>query len=317
MKKHFYIILSAVVALASCNKEEGTGAVADNGEIRFSCGEFDSAVTTRTAPASMDNLSLYVSAVGVNGNTSIFTNALFTRQGSDWKGAEARYWPSDEDAYNQNRYRFYACNMEMSGSTVSPQDASLDVVYDYLPNPTYKATNALNMKHIFARVGTMEVLAPEGYTLSNLSVTLRPVTGGTFNFTANNGEGAWTSRNAAGSAVHILPAHYSNSSVVDISTPGGRVSVDNDQQGGGLWLVPGEYELTANYTISRGSYVKPNVSKSCRVTLVQGAVNNIGPRDSNTPNIPAPEDIEELTFSVTIASWNSENVTADFSGNGN
>ena len=316
MKKHFYIILSAVVAFASCNKEAGTGLVADDGQIRFSCEEFDSAVTTRTNPASMNNLSLFISAVGVNGNTSIFTNAPFIRQGNDWKGEEDRYWPSDEATYNQNRYRFYACNKEMSGSTVTAEDASLDIVYDYLPNPTYKATNALNMKHIFARVGTMEVLAPDGYTLSDLSVTLQPVTGGTFNFTANNGEGAWTGKNAAGAAVHILPAHYSSSSVVNIPTAGGRVSVDNDQQGG-LWLVPGEYELTANYTINRGDYSKPNVTKTCKVNLVQGAVNNIGPRDSNTPNIPTPEDIEELTFSVTLANWDSQNITADFTGNGN
>lgn len=294
-----YIFAAAVAALAlvACNKEIPAAEPVAAEEIVFTLG-----AETRATEVTTSNLStLYVTATtGSNSETSAFTSAAFTKSGSIWKGG--KYWPSS----NPN-YHFYIANTALthtsSGATVSPSNANTDIVVDYIATPTFKAQNSVELEHIFAQVGMVKVKVKEGYTASDIKISLQPKTSGTYNLKTNT----WTPGNA-GSATYILG---SGSAGLNITTAGGSVSsTDND-----LWLVPGAYVLTATYTITKDAFSK-SYSKTATVTLVQGKNNNIGPTTSGgveQPNIgPDDEDVAEIEFSVTVTPWSDQHVDVNF-----
>lgn len=309
MKKYLIIISAFALAFVSCNKQLETVPTLDGDEIAFRLeANIDADVQTRATVEDGNTLSvLYISATSGNNDTPVFTNAQFQKTGSGnnvlWKGVEQKLWPSTD---NPN-YHFYACNVQMNGLTVTPTNTNTDIVYDYLASPTPKTTNTLTLNHIFARVGTVRMLAPEGYTISNMSMTIQPIVGGTFNLKTEQ----WTSRGSNQSATLILPKAGTNPATVSISTPGGSVtSAVND-----LWLVPANnYQLTVTYTIAKGDYSK-QFTKSTTVELFQGVVNNIVPRTVGgieVPNIPEPDDISEIQFTVQVQAWGTQDIQAQF-----
>ena len=304
MKKTLYFLLAGL-ALMACDKQAPVASVPDADEISFAMGgEFVSVVGTRATPVTDANLStLYVTATtGSSSETSVFTSAAFTKSGSSWTGG--KFWPATNPSYH-----FYAANTQLthtaSGATVSPSNANTDIVVDYIATPNYKQTNTLALEHIFAQVGTVSMKAPAGYAVTNMKVSLQPVVGGTYNLKSD----AWTTRGAAGSATYVLGTASAGVTVSTESSNATYTGNDND-----LWLVPGDYVLTASYTIAKGAYTA-SVTKTCTVTLQQGKNNNIGPTVSggqDLPNIPEPDDVAELTFSVTVTPWSDTHVDANF-----
>ena len=308
MKKIVYISVFALLALVSCNKQASVEPVAVGGgevaEIQFAMGgEFTAATKAVTDETNLT--SIYVTATKGSGDTEVFANHEFQKAGSGanalWKGVTAKFWPDEDQGYH-----FAAANVQLTGFTVSPTGTDTDIIYDYLASPTPKATNAFQMEHIFARVGTVKMLAPEGCTVSGMTVTLQPIVAGTFNVKTE----AWGDLGSALAATSILPKAGSNPATAAIATAGGSViSANND-----LWLVPGSYTLTANYTITKGDFTK-EYTKTCTIALQRGKINNIGPvveGGDEIPNIPQPEDASEIQFTVTIVPWDSVDVGAQF-----
>ena len=299
----------AVLATAACGRDlrvDGPTADPHSDPIAFDLGgDFSAQVSTRASEVTTESIgTLYVSATsGTSSETAVFTSVPFTRSGSHWTGG--KYWPASNPGYH-----FYLSNAALThtaaGATVSPSDAGTDIVVDYLASPNYKQVNTATLEHIFAQVGTVSMKAPEGYAVTNMRVSLRPVTGGTYNLRSDS----WTARSTALDPAYILG---SASAGVTVSTEGGNATFtgpDND-----LWLVPGSYVLTAVYDISKGAYSATGVTKTCTVTLVQGKNNNIGPTVSggqDLPNIPEPSDIAEIAFTVTVTPWSDNRVIAEF-----
>ena len=310
MKKTLFYFATALVALVACSKEDNPDwpeSCAGN-EISFIMGgDFAAAVGTRGAtPVTTANItSIHVSATtGSSSETAVFTSALFEKDGSTWKGS--KYWPATDPGYH-----FYAANIEIahtsSGATVSPSDASTDIVVAYLANPTFQQQNALEMGHIFAQVGTVGMKAPEGYAVTDMKVSIIPRIGGTYNLKS----GQWTARGEEQDVTYILG---NASAGVTVSTEANNETYtgpDND-----LWLLPGEYVLTATYTISKGDYSNA-FTKTCTVMLLQGRNNNIGPlvdvtTGKDISNIPTPDDMSEITIGITVTPWVENHVDAQF-----
>lgn len=308
MNRFFYISVFALVALLSCNKQASVEpAAADAGkvaEIQFAMGgEFTAATKAVTDETNLT--SLFVTATKGADDTEVFANHEFQKTGSGanalWKGVTAKFWPDDDQGYH-----FAASNVQLTDFTVSPTGTDTDIIYDYLASPTPKATNAFQMEHIFARVGTVKMLAPEGCTISGMTVTLQPIVSGTFNVK----EETWGNLGSALSATSILPKAGSSPATAAIATAGGSVTSANND----LWLVPGSYQLTATYTITKGDFTK-EYTKTCTIQLQRGKINNIGPvvqGGDEIPNIPQPEDASEIQFTVTIVPWDSIDVGAQF-----
>lgn len=303
MKDFRCIIMTAcaVLTLQACDKEVSPIA-AGSGEITFTMGgEFAAAVTTKATQVTTANVgTVYISAVG---SSHGFTNTEFTLQGDYWKGG--KYWPITDPSY-----KFYACNAALtvgaSSATIAPADADTDIVVDYLASPSYKVNNTLTMKHIFAQIGTVTMKAPATFTVTDVKVSLQPITSGTYTLDTDT----W-SRGSAGEATYIMGTASAgvNLGGGDGVAGGSSTSSDND-----LWLLPGEYQLTATYTIEKGDY-RNSFTKHATVTLVQGKNNNlILPGEGHDePNIPVPDDIADVTFSVTVTPWSDVDVSADFS----
>lgn len=296
MRKSF-IILMAGLALAACNKQLDTPVQEGPQEIAFTVGTPETRGATEVTTSNIS--ALYVTATtGSSSETAAFTSASFTKSGSNWTGG--KYWPASDPGYH-----FYGANTALthtaSGATVSPANANTDIVVGYIATSNFKSVNAFTLGHIFAQVGTCTIKAPAGYTLSGVKVSLKPITSGTYNLKS----GSWNSKGSAASTASYI--FGTSSTGVNITTAGGSsTSADND-----LWLVPGDYQLTASYTIAKGDFSKA-YTKTATVTLVQGKNNNIGLNSNGDPNIPEPDDIAELTFTVTVTPWTDNNVPVSF-----
>ena len=301
MRKSFLLLMAVpafAAVLASCNKNEPVASEpvpvetpAD--ETGFSpiilaaAGEGISASVETKATAVTSLSSFYASATtGTAGSEATVWNSItFTKDGetTDYKGD--KWWPNSNPSYH-----FYASNSAITfaaaGSTVAATNTT-DVICAYEASPTYKSKNTLTFEHIFARIGDVEVSAASGYTISGVSISITPKTGGTFNMRTGAGktDGTGWSGLATGSATGIAN-----------TTPGTK---SND-----LYLVPGTYTLTATWTATRGLYTETIENKTVDVALTGGKVNKITTTLGGNAN--------EIVLGVTIQPWGTNTVNATF-----
>lgn len=295
--KRFIIPFAMLIGLAavSCDKTAGSPdpVVAGNpSQILFESNMFDAFVETKaTTPETTETLtSIYVTAEGKS--SSGFSNVNFTKGGSVFSGGQ--FWPSTDMEYD-----FYAASKSMAsgGKGVSASNSEeKDIVCAYLPHGTgagkaaYGSTNSLVFEHIFARIGKCVILAPSGYTVSNLQVTFVPKTGGQYDIASGAGKSDATGwSNLSGTDSFTLATAINSQAVID------------------LYLVPGTYTLNASYTLTKGAYSE-SFNKSCQVVIVKGKVNNI-----QTPSSGLPQgNASELQFNVQVNPWDNNDIEANF-----
>lgn len=319
--KKIYVLMMAAVALSfvSCNKQDGMPdlpsdvVVNDEGliPIAFTLDDsFESSVQAETrAPSTVYSssskpASFYVLAsTGTPGNSAETTSPGFTSsqfakfgsettyRGGDGSSAQPKYWPKNDPSYHM-----YASTKTLTLSsgavTFKPSATVADDLYAYVASTAYSggnppATVALAFNHIYARVGYCNVTGPSGYTVSNLTVRVTPKLP-TADCTFNVRNGAWSTNSG----------HYSNGSAVTLCSATGSTT-NND-----LWLVPGDYTLTASYTLTKGDYVE-TFQKNSNVTFQMGKVNNI------TASLPTG-NAAEIVFTVSVADWGTNAINITF-----
>lgn len=216
-------------------------------------------------------------------------NTLFTTSGGETPVyVSDKYWPGSDQGY-----KFYASNMPLTpsatGYTVWASNAT-DVVCAVLADPGYATTNVLSFEHVFSRLGNVTVEAFPGYTITGISITITPKTGGTYNLRTKTWSGMTT-----GSATTIAN-----------STPGTRA---ND-----LYTVPGIYTLTASWTATdSGSNAVTYSNRTVDVELEKGVVNNA--TITLGGNITVGVSLEEYVFNDYLQGL--EPLTFEALGNGN
>jgi len=303
MKRILYsiaFIAVAAAALVSCSKESNDIALDGftKDQIVFLTKSGDEPVTKATgvSEVTLDNLNGF-NVIAMSGSTTEWTGT-FSKDGSKYKGG--KYWPASDP-----NYTFYASNAAgnaaMSAGSITVTNTDLDVVSAYLPGATYKAENTLTFNHIFAQLGFVTMKAPEGYDVTNLRVKINPIYSGTYNMVS----GSWSSLGAASGDTYIFGSAAAGAT---LSNGAAATSGDND-----IWLLPGAYVVTASYTISKGSYSK-DFTKSANVTLLMGNNNNLVLPGANhdEPNIPVPDDISDIIFTVSVTPWNENDIPVTF-----
>ena len=303
--KYLFIAGLALIMAAACNKNaqvaEKTDGMSSQEIVIAAEGEFGAEVTTKASEITLAELaSLKVSAMTSTAYVGSFENVTFTK-GGDGKFKGEKYWPETDGGWS-----FVASNTTIEGTYAAPYISAANAGTDYLwgyATPSHKATTIdMTINHAFAQVGTVTMRAPAGFTVTGCSVTIAPITAGRCAVK----DGTWSNLGAAGTPVYIFGGNATGVAVS--SAAGGTTSDDND-----LWLVPGTYTLTANYTITKGDFTKA-YTKTATVALVQGKNNNIGLNGAGDPNIPDPgSDVKEINFTVTVTPWADLNVPADFS----
>jgi len=229
--------------------------------------------------------SFYASATtGTSGSeTESWTSVEFTRNGDLYTGG--KYWPLSNPGYH-----FYGSNCPLTftaaGNTIQAT-TDQDIVCGYLSSSGYKSANSLTFRHIFARLGTLTVNEKDGYAISNVSITITPKTGGTYNLRTGDGRynGTGWSNLTTGAAVELTNG-----------TPGSK---DSD-----LYLVPGSYTLTATWTATRGEYVETFTAKTREVELLAGTVINIS-------TILGGRAVP-LELKVFVVEWGTDSLTPTF-----
>ena len=256
--------------------------------------------TKATTQVDISNLgTLYVSAM--SGTNYAFQNAEFTKRMDDkWQGG--KYWPA-----NNPYYKFSASNMNLDQGSPHPSlsvlDTNTDVLAAYVGSSNFQNENTLTLRHVLAQLGTVTMKAPAGYTVTNLKLKFRPIQQGKYYIDTDT----WSAGYAVNDDVYIFGEQ---STGVDLDAGSAETSKDHD-----IWLIPGSYTLTATYTISKGDYSRSKTA-TATVDLIQGFNNNIG-LNGNDANIPAPTDIQEISFTVTVTPWSDKSVAATFTEKNN
>ncbi len=299
MKKYtcsfFLTVLSlaaaAVMGLSSCHKEI-VEEVPSGSEICFGAenGSFvmeaeTKASTGTTEVTSLASFKVAATTGSAGSESSVWNNVSFSGT-TDFTGGKT--WPASDP-----HYTFYATNLSgntpmtfnAAGTTISATNTQ-DVVCAYLPDAsvTYKAKNVLSFEHIFARIANVVVVQESGYTVSSVTVSVTPKTGGTYNLRTGAGQsdGTGWSGLTTGSATTIASAVGTNT---------------ND-----VWLVPGQYTITASWTATQsgGSSVSYS-NKTVNVDITGGKKNTI------TATLGG-----EMVFGVSLEAFDDNEVPLTF-----
>ena len=267
MKK--IILLTAAGLLCCACSVKDHPVLPDDGLIRFYAEGLNTTVSTKTAAiTSLDSFNVIATTGTAGSETQVWGPVQFS--GNPYSAD--KYWPASDP-----KYHFYAANTDLSfsaqGCGITVADASIDIVAAYLPDPSYKNSNNLTFHHIFTRIGTIQVNAPSDYTITDVSLALSAPVSGSYNLRT----GAWS--------------------------PGTSVSQSLNVGSNDVYVVPGTYTLTVNYTLSKGDYTD-SFSKSGSVTLEKGKINKI--------STTVPEgSATEIRFSVTIDPWTEIELTPE------
>lgn len=287
--KRLLIFTAAVCVLAVSCKQESVPAGPSSGteEIVFTANDsFSAEVSTKTSIiTSLESTGFYASAsTGTSSETLLWNNASFNYVSGQYKGN--RYWP----AVN-NGIHFYASNSAITfnsnGCSVNGVSAKeKDVVCAYLASPTWGVANELAFEHIFARIGTVTVTAPAGYSVTNLNISFTPSISGNYN---------------------IKTKTWSNEAA-DTSSPSKIIASAASTNDNNLWIIPGTYTLTATYTLEKGTgdgKYSESFTKTANVTLLAGKLNSI--------QTTLPEgNATEIQFTVSVTPWGNNSITAVF-----
>lgn len=291
------ISVAATTLLWSCSGKFAEPALSQEVDmIRFTAK--DSAFSTDTkastgTPVVSSLTQFYVSATTgtVGSEMEKWTSVSFT--GSTLYSG-GKFWPHIDE-----NYHFYAANGPMVFHNTSLTIAAVntkDFVAAYLPTPTYKEQNLLTFDHIFARLGTVTLSAMPEYVITDVSIRITPKVSGTYNIRLGAGQTDGTGWTSTSTGVETAIAD---------SCPGTH---SND-----VWLVPGDYVLTASWTASRDwnsttgayDYVRTFTDVPATVHMVAGKVNSI------TATLGGAAT--EIEFTTHIASWKADTENASFS----
>lgn len=301
MKNFFFFAALATCAIAAaCNRntapEVVTSSNGGNDEITFETkgliAEVDLKSVTETKSLTQFNVAATVD--GKSSEEYAWASphyVLFSKQSGSSSFAGNKFWPKDDP-----KFHFYASNIALNCTagtmpTVTANNTT-DVVCAYLANPSYKTSNTLIFKHIFARLGTVTIAAPDqGYSLKSVEVTLTPIKGGTYNIKDGYGKTDATgwSDTSTGTKLTIASAQGTNAA--------------SDE-----YLVPGKYDLTATYTLKKDLY-EESFTKTGTVDIQGGKINNI------SASLPTPESSAgavDIIFTVSVATWEKADVNASF-----
>lgn len=245
LKPYILLISAAPLLLLSCAKERGELDLEKR--ITFSVEEEFMMASTKVTPVT-SLTSMYVSAVqGSAGSESdFFSNEVFT--GSETLMQGGVFWPRSGDC----DLSFYASNVPMSfsaGGTSVSVDGSTDVVVSYLPDADYGVINHLTFSHVQTRIGSLTVRPDDGYTVTDISISVTPKTSGVYNI-----------RTAGWSSV-------TEDAPMVLATASGTVSPD-------LWLIPGDYDLVLSWSAAKGLYSETFSSVVRTVSLPAGRVSS-------------------------------------------
>lgn len=286
-------MMAALVAMA-CSRNGQNQELIGRERITFAAADESGLFSVSTKADEVTALSaFYVSAVtssaGVEASAWNSTEFSLVPASDPATYAANKFWPSSNPSY-----LFYASNLPLlfdaGGTTVSASNTA-DVVCAYMTEPAYEQRNTLAFEHIFARIGEVSVTAQDGYTISNLTITVTPKVSGTYNLRTGAGQTdgtGWSSTVDANEATTICAR-------TEGIAPSSSYTQSND-----VWLVPGTYTLTAGWTATKDDYTQSFSEITATVNLVAGKVNSI--------SAGIVGNATQITLGVSLTAWSGNSI---------
>lgn len=277
MQKFFYsFLILVVVILSGCNKsdlaqgQKAPEEATKSREIVLNVADgFDAQVETKATAITSVPSSLYWGATTGSAGSETSKWAVENKTGITSSIATGRYQTLSPTTYN-----YYVSNQTFSigaaKTTITVADNSTDVLSARVSSNS--TAPSVPLGHIFCRAkmgehsdgsGSGEISSVTYTIASNGAVS---GTAGVFNMTTD----AWESASSSLSSTAI-------------------------STGSDLYLIPGSYTITANYTVTNGDNVQ-NLTKSATVTLDQGKINTIR---CTLPRV----SVDPITITVSVTAW--------------
>ena len=208
--------------------------------------------------------------IGMTSEKSVFSTRFRYSSGGYFTGN--KYWPAKD-----LQYTFYASNNNLTSSSsgtyvIATNTTDVVVAISKYSSSNYKEIINLTFNHVFAKIGYCKVVPPSGYTVTNVTVKVKPLITGRY-YPYN---GTWTNML---SGTDITLTTTVNSTVI------------ND-----YYLIPGTYTVSLQYTISQGDY-----SESKTTTLPLNFV--AGKRSNIVLNLPKINENTAPGGGVVIDPW--------------
>ncbi len=184
------------------------------------------------------------------------------------------------DAEAPGSRNYYVANVDFTlGSTTTLSALNTtDIVAGRVFDSSI-STPSVTLRHIFARLGTLTLEPPAGYTISGISWSLQGKTqpfgtAGTYNLT----NGSWSGCSGLGSATPVT-------------------------SGSDLYLIPGTYTLLCRYTLSMNGQTQVKEAQA-DVTLQEGRIHHIS-------GTAVAGSLTQLVLSVDIAPWGNSHTAQE------
>jgi len=282
--KRFILYLGILALPVSCAKTLVETTDTEPVPIVFNVSEQEISVVTKSVEVTTSNnlSSIHISAFSGTENNVAWNDVVFIGDGGIFK--TSKYWPST----NQN-YSFYAANDVVSYSegrfTVSPSSTTRDIVCGYAGSSEYKSVNTITLKHIFTRIGAVNVTTKDSYQISNLTVKVVPLVPGS-NTKYDIAAGTW-SNPVSGTPVVLTTDSFPSSKNCD------------------FLLIPGRYKFIATWTASLDGYSETFENKeSSEFELKAGFKYNLSCKVGGNASL--------LEFKFTIEDWQTNNISIEF-----
>jgi hypothetical protein len=289
------IFIAAVMALAAmaCSRNGQNQELTGRERITFAAADESGLFSVTTKADEVTALSaFYVSAVtssaGVEASAWNSTEFSLVPASDPATYAANKFWPSSNPSY-----LFYASNLPLlfdAGETTVSASNATDVVCAYMTEPAYEQRNTLAFEHIFARIGDVIVTAEEGYTISNLTITVTPKVSGTYNLRTGAGQSDGTGWSS--------PENGSETTICSRTegiAPSASYTHSND-----VWLIPGSYTLTAGWTATKDDYTQSFTGKTATVDIVGGKVNSI--------SASIVGNATQINLGVSLTAWGTNDI---------
>ena len=278
--------------LFSCSRKESLQEASPREVISFQ--SYVGSILSDTATKTEEVVSLsefHVTAVTDADGMLIpaWENVVFSKEDNLY--SSTKLWPAQDP-----HYEFLASNAEIThqdGTYLIDADSQRDIVVAYNDDVRYKETNDLTFKHIFARMDFSPLQVPDGYSISDITLSFQPRTGGIFNivegYNQHDGSG-WS---------HVQTGER----VVVTSEDGIHFQTEDGRQD--FYTVPGEYLLSASWTIRKDDFALSFADESFAVDLSGGFRNNV---QISVFGMPTAE--KALTLSVAVEPWDNRVIDA-------
>ena len=294
MKKTLPLLCTCafMALLLSCNSKESLQEVSSSEVISFYSQV--GAILNNTATKTEEVVSLsefHVTAVTDADGTLIpsWENVVFTKDGDLY--TSTKLWPAEDP-----HYEFLASNAVIThqdGAFLIDADSQTDIVVAYNDDVQYKETNDLTFKHIYARMDFKPIQVPDGYTVSDIALSFQPRTSGIYNVL--EGYGQYDGRGWS----HV----QTEERVTVTSEDGIHFQTEDGRQD--FYVIPGEYLLSASWTIRKDDFTLSFTDESFAVDLTGGSRNGV---QISVFGMPTAE--KAIAFNVAVEPWDDRVIDA-------